>query len=68
MIRIVGGKTLEGMVKIAGSKLVAQRLLPLTLLQPRQWIFDNVPDITDIRYILNILEYLGARVSYTKVS
>ena len=61
---ITGGKALEGEVVISGAKNVAVAMIPATLLADSPCILENVPDISDVRVMINILDRLGAEVYY----
>ena len=60
---IHGGKPLEGAVTISGAKNAAVAILPAALLVKGKCRVENVPDISDVRILLNILEDMGAEVS-----
>ena len=55
-----GGKQLEGKVHIQGSKNAALPVFAASLLIPDTCILKNVPDITDINCMENLLESTGA--------
>ena len=59
---IIGGRPLEGTVTISGAKNAAVAILPATLLVSGPCHIENVPDISDVRILLEILKDLGARV------
>ena len=61
-IAIEGGKTLTGEIKISGAKNSAVALLPAALLTDEIVTIENVPKISDIEAIKEILVYLGAKV------
>lgn len=61
-IAIEGGKTLTGEIKISGAKNSAVALLPAALLTDDVVIIENVPRISDIEAIQEILTYLGSNV------
>ncbi len=61
---IKGGTPLQGTVTISGAKNAAVAILPATLLVKGKCRIENVPDISDVRILLAILEGLGATVSY----
>jgi UDP-N-acetylglucosamine 1-carboxyvinyltransferase len=61
-ILVHGGRTLEGEVRIGGSKNSALPILAATLLTPEKCVIDRVPDLSDIHYMLTILGRLGAEV------
>ena len=59
---IHGGKPLNGKVIISGAKNVAVGILPATLLVKGTCRIENVPDISDIRLLLQILDEMGAAI------
>ena len=59
---IEGGKPLNGTVNISGAKNAAVGILPATLLVSGVCHLENVPDISDIRLLLDILSEMGAEV------
>lgn len=60
MIR--GGKPLYGTVDISGAKNAAVAILPAALLVEGSCRIENLPQISDVTLILNILQELGADV------
>lgn len=62
-IRIDGGYPLTGTIRISGAKNSAVALVPASLLADSKVTIDNVPNISDIDALNEILEYLGANVS-----
>ncbi len=63
---IKGGKPLNGSVTISGAKNAVVALLPAALLVAGPCRIENVPDISDVRILLSIMEGLGARVERPK--
>ncbi len=63
---INGGKPLEGAVTISGAKNAAVAILPAAILVDGKCRVENVPDISDVRILLNILEDLGATVEHVE--
>ena len=61
-ILVHGGYPLSGSVKISGSKNSALPILAATLLTRGTCIIHNVPDLSDVHYMLQILSFLGAEV------
>lgn len=59
---ICGGRPLTGSVTISGAKNAAVAILPAALLVSGKCRIENVPDISDVRILLNILEGMGAKV------
>ena len=60
---IIGGKPLQGSVTISGAKNAAVAILPAALLVNGSCKIENVPDISDVRILLSILEGMGAAKS-----
>ena len=60
---IHGGKPLEGSVTISGAKNAAVAILPAALLVKGKCRVENVPDISDVRILLDILKDMGAEVT-----
>jgi len=61
---INGGNTLEGTVTISGAKNAAVAILPAAILVKGKCRVENVPDISDVRILLDILSDLGAQIQY----
>lgn len=63
-IRIEGGSQLAGKVKLSGNKNAALPMIAATLLTDDEVTLHNVPDILDVRTMLEISEYLGAEYDF----
>ena len=63
-IHIHGGVSLQGNVKIQGSKNAALPILAATILTKEKNIIYNCPKISDVYLMLNILKSLGGRVKW----
>jgi len=61
-ILVHGGHKLSGSVRISGSKNSALPILAATLLTKEPCVVSNVPDLSDIHFMLQILSHLGASV------
>ncbi len=59
---INGGKELHGEVQIGGAKNAAVAIIPAVVLADSPCRIENVPDISDVALIANILQGLGATV------
>ena len=59
---IEGGTPLCGEVTISGAKNAAVAILPATLLVNGKCHIENVPDISDVRLLLEILSDMGAQI------
>lgn len=61
-IEIDGGHILEGTINISGAKNSAVALVPAALLSDDVVVINNIPNISDIDALNEILTYLGAEV------
>ncbi|MFZ9201775.1 MAG: UDP-N-acetylglucosamine 1-carboxyvinyltransferase [Opitutales bacterium] len=61
--RITGGRRLQGTVRAAGSKNACLPILAACLLTRETVTLRNVPDLSDVRYMAEILRHQGAEVS-----
>ena len=61
---IDGGTPLKGEVTISGAKNAAVAILPATLLINGICKIDNVPNISDVKIYCEILESLGAKITW----
>lgn len=59
---IEGGNRLEGRVRISGAKNSALKLMAASLLSRGQTVLHNVPKISDVLTMIEVLERLGAEV------
>ena len=59
---VQGGTKLSGSVTISGAKNAAVAILPATLLVSGPCRIENVPDISDVRLLLEILRDMGAEI------
>ena len=57
-IVIEGGHPLKGTITVSGAKNSAVALVPASLLCDEDVMIDNVPDISDIDALEEMLEYL----------
>ena len=65
-IKISGGQKLSGVINPSGSKNSAVALLPSTILFNFPVTLRNVPDITDVEKLVNILKKLGSTIEWNK--
>lgn len=63
-IIVNGPCKLEGEVTISGAKNAAVAIIPATLLVNGKCHLENVPNISDIRAFITILESLGSKIEY----
>ena len=59
---VQGGSRLSGHVNISGAKNAAVAILPASLLVDGVCRIENVPDISDVRLLLEILRNMGAGI------
>lgn len=61
---ISGGRPLRGTVKVSGAKNSAIALIPAAVLAESTVTLDNLPELSDVAIYAEILEDLGASVSW----
>lgn len=61
-IKIEGGKILSGEIKVSGAKNSAVALVPASILCDEVVKIDNIPNISDIDALKEILNHLGADI------
>ncbi len=61
---IKGGVPLRGAVEISGSKNAALPIMAAALLTDEPCVIRHVPDLSDTRFMVQILKSLGAEVSF----
>lgn len=59
---IIGGKPIQGKVRISGAKNAALKIISASILTADPTRIYNVPDIEDVRTMLELLKSLGAEV------
>ena len=62
ILEIEGNQKLEGTVKISGAKNSAVALIPAAILCDENVKITNIPKISDIDALEEILKYLNAKV------
>ncbi len=63
-LEINGGRRLEGEVGIQGSKNSVLPMIAASILADGKVIIKNCPDISDVRKMIEILEYLGSKCNF----
>lgn len=61
-IKVIGGKTLEGSVKISGAKNSAVALIPASILAESPVTIEGLPEISDVEILKKLLEEIGGVV------
>ncbi len=64
VIKVEGGATLAGTVRVEGAKNSALKLMAATIMAPGVYHLTRIPDISDVRLMCRVLETLGARISF----
>ena len=59
---IKGGRPLRGTIEISGAKNAAVAIIPAAMLVDGACRIENIPQISDVTMLLNILKRMGARV------
>ena len=62
VVRIQGGRPLRGTIAVSGAKNSALLIFAATLLTEETCVLENVPDLSDVRFMGEILKELGAQV------
>ena len=65
---ITGGTPLKGEVSIGGAKNAVLKLMAAAILAKGETLIHNVPDLTDVEIMLNVIEQLGTKTHYDKVN
>ena len=60
-LRIIGGASLEGNIRISGAKNAALPLLATALMTEKPVQFDNMPELADTRLMADLLAHLGKK-------
>lgn len=63
-IVVRGGRTLNGTVRISGAKNSVLKLLAATTLAEGRYVLRNVPRISDVEWMSELLVCLGARIEW----
>ncbi len=61
---IKGGVPLHGEVTISGAKNAVLPIMAATLLTPEPCVIRRVPNLSDVHFMAQILEWLGAKVKF----
>ena len=62
-IKVEGGRKLSGTISVSGAKNSVVALIPAAILCDETVTINNVPDITDVDDLENILIHLNAKIS-----
>ncbi len=61
---VTGGNRLVGEVEISGAKNAALAIVPAVALSDEVCCIENIPDISDVRDLIDILQVMGAGVHH----
>ncbi|MCK0470017.1 UDP-N-acetylglucosamine 1-carboxyvinyltransferase [Halalkalibacter sp. APA_J-10(15)] len=64
-LMIEGGYPLEGTVQISGAKNSAVALIPAAILADSEVTIDNLPEISDVQLLAELLQEIGGEVELT---
>ena len=65
-IKVKGGQILSGEITPSGSKNSAVALIPASILFDKEILLENIPDITDVQKLTDILMKLGSKITWNK--
>lgn len=65
-LKIAGGYTLNGSVKISGAKNSAVALIPATILAESPVTIEGLPNISDVEILSNLIEEIGGYATVNK--
>ena len=63
-ILVKGGLPLRGRVKISGAKNASLALLCAAIMAKNKIVLENVPNISDIRVMIEVINSIGASASW----
>lgn len=63
-IVVNGGQPLVGNIRVSGAKNASLALICAALMSNKPLVLDNVPDISDVRVIIEIISTIGAKVKW----
>ncbi len=63
---IEGGNRLSGEVLISGAKNSALPVIAAALISDKEIVLDNIPDVCDVRTMIELVEHLGAAVDFRR--
>ena len=66
ILKIKGGRPLEGKVKAAGAKNAITKLLVASLLTDKKAVFYNVPDIAEVDVTVELCREIGSQVQWNR--
>lgn len=64
VIRVVGGSRLSGTIEVKGAKNSVLKLMAASIIAPGEYHITNVPMISDVEVMSQVIETLGAKVEF----
>jgi UDP-N-acetylglucosamine 1-carboxyvinyltransferase len=68
LIEIIGNSPLEGKIKISGSKNASLPIMIASLLTKEKVELSNIPNLSDVLTLIDLMKSLGADIEYDKSS
>ncbi|WP_347489454.1 UDP-N-acetylglucosamine 1-carboxyvinyltransferase [Desulfoscipio sp. XC116] len=65
---INGGRPLRGKVRVSGAKNASLAILCATIMAGDEVVLENIPDISDVRVVLEIIKHIGSEVIWLSES
>ena len=65
-LEVFGANKLKGSINISGSKNASLPILTATLLSKKKVYLKNIPKVTDIDTMINLLHSLGSKIKFEK--
>jgi len=62
VVKITGGHPLTGEIAVSGAKNACLPIFAATLLTDEPCVIENVPNLSDVRFMADILQHMGATV------
>lgn len=66
LLKIKGGKPLQGTIRASGAKNAMTKLLVASLLSDKKCTFYNVPNIGDVEITANLCREIGSQIQWDK--
>lgn len=66
LLKISGGKPLEGTVRAAGAKNAVTKLLVASLLSDKRCVFYNVPNIAEVEITVELCREIGSDIQWDR--
>ena len=64
ILEVEGGRPLRGEIVVGGAKNAALPILAATLLTAEECVLNNVPDLSDIRTMVELIRSLGVQIEF----